>query len=61
MRFAEVDEAADEQIEAAIVVIVEPDRAGGPSRRRYARFLRHIGESAVAIVVIENASPYCVT
>ena len=53
--FVKVDEAADKQIEAAVVVIVEPNRARRPSWRGHTGFLGHIGESAVAIVVIQNA------
>ena len=54
--FGELHELADEQIEPAVVVVIEPDRAGGPSRRGHAGFFGHVGKSAVAVVVIENAS-----
>ena len=54
--FAEIHEVADEQVEPAIVVVVEPDSAGSPSGSGDAGLLGHIGESAVAVVVIENAA-----
>ena len=54
--FAEVHETADKKIEAAIVVVVEPDRARGPPGGGDAGFFGHVGESAVAIVVIQNAA-----
>ena len=54
--FAEFGKLADKKIEAAIVVIVEPDSAGGPSRRSYPRFFGDVGKRAIAIVVIQNAA-----
>ena len=45
------------KIESAVVVVVEPHGARAPSRRRDSGLLRHIGERAVAVVVIQNASP----
>src|SRR6267143_5281134 len=53
--FAEIDEAADEEIEAAVIVVVEPDGAGSPSGGSDTGFCSDIGERAIAIVVIENA------
>src|ERR1700756_1015530 len=53
--FVEVDEAADEEVEAAIVVVVEPDRARGPSGSGHAGLFGYVGEGAVAIVAIEDA------
>src|SRR5207249_4809292 len=47
-------EARDEQIEFAVIVIVEPGRARGPARRGHARFVSSIGESTVAVIVIED-------
>ncbi len=55
-RLVELGELADEQIEPAVVVVIEPDRAGTPAWSRDTRFLRHVGEGAVAIVVIEDAA-----
>src|SRR6185436_8360151 len=49
-----VDEAGNEKIELAVLVIIEPDGAGGPSGRRDSGFLSYVCESAVAVVVIEN-------
>jgi hypothetical protein len=54
--FAEIHEPPHEEVEAAIIVIVEPDRARSPSRRRYSRLFGDIREGAIAIVVIQNAS-----
>ena len=55
-RLGELHKLADEQIQPPIVVVVKPDRAGGPSRRGYAGFLGHIGKGAIAVVVIQDAS-----
>ena len=52
----EFHKLADEQIKPPIVVIIEPDRARGPSRRGQAGHLGHIAERAVAIVVVKDAS-----
>src|SRR6266540_4056116 len=49
-----VNEAGNEQIELAVFIIVEPDGAGGPSRRRDSGFLGYVCERAVAVVVIEG-------
>src|SRR5580704_2667523 len=53
--FVEVDEAADKEIEAAVVVVVEPDGAGAPAAGGDAGFGGDVGESTVAVVVIEDA------
>src|SRR6202044_1504608 len=53
--FAEIGETADEEIEAAVVVVVEPHGAGGPSRRTHTCLGGDVGEGAVAVVPIENA------
>ncbi len=54
--FVEIDEAADEEVEAAVVVIIEPDGAAAPAGSGDAGFGGDVGESAVAIIVIENAA-----
>src|SRR6267143_2496921 len=51
-----VNKTADEEVKTAIIVEVEPYRAGGPAGRSKAGFLSHVGERAVAIVLVENAS-----
>ena len=56
LRFVEVHKPADKQVEAAVVVIVKPHRACGPSCSGDASFLGYIGEGAVPIVVIQDAS-----
>ena len=43
-----VDVVRDEKIEFAVVVVVEPDRAGGKSRIGDSSLRGHIGELAVA-------------
>src|SRR2546425_4024729 len=48
------DEAGDEEVQLAIVVIVEPEGACGPAGRGDAGFITHIGERAVAVIVIKN-------
>src|SRR5712691_11620176 len=45
--------AGNEQIQQAIVIVVTPRRAGGPSTQRDAGFLCHILERAILIVVIK--------
>src|SRR5262249_1120728 len=55
LRLIEVDEAADEQIKTAVVVVIEPDGAGSPSRRGHAGFLGNVSESAVAVITVKNA------
>src|SRR5215469_4581985 len=52
---AVVDETADEEIELAVVIVVEPDCAGGETRRLETGLFGDVGESAVAVVAIENA------
>src|SRR6185369_4040591 len=54
--FIEVYEAADEKVEASIVVVVEPYCARRPPGSGNARFFRDVSEGSVPIVVIEDAS-----
>jgi hypothetical protein len=54
--FVEIDVPADEQVESAVVVIIEPDRACRPAGRGDTRLSAHIGEGAVAIIVIQDAT-----
>ncbi len=51
-----IDVVGDEQIEVAVAVVVDECAARVPARAfaRHAGFLADIGESAVAVVVIEN-------
>ena len=56
LRLGKLHELADKKIQPAVVVVVKPNRAGGPSRRSYPGLFRDIGKSAVAVVVIENAA-----
>ena len=43
----------DEEIEAAVAVVVAPGGAGGPVAERDAGFLGDVGEGAVVVVVVE--------
>ena len=49
----------DEQIEMSVAVVVHPGASGAPalSLLQKAGFPRHIGESAVPIVAIEDVLP----
>ena len=50
-----LDVIADEQVEIAILVVVEPSRAGGPvTLVRHSRLGCYIREGAVAVVVVED-------
>src|ERR1700722_15120502 len=48
-------ELPNEQIQQAVVVVVEPYGAGGPPRSGHAGFCVHVGKRAFSIVVIQNA------
>src|SRR5262249_45434017 len=52
-----VHKAADKQIELAVVVVIEPDRASREPRCLQASTFRDVGKRAVAIVAIQNAVP----
>ncbi len=52
----EVNESPDEEVEASIVIVVEPNRAGRPPRSGDSCTFGHISEGAVAIITIENAA-----
>ena len=52
-----VDKAGHEQIQLAVVVIVEPDGAGGPSGCGHTGPVGNVGKSAIAVVVIKNIAP----
>jgi hypothetical protein len=54
---AEIDEASHEKVQTAVVVVIEPNSAGPPTGGGHARFLRHVREGAVAVVVVEEAAP----
>ena len=52
-----VDVVGDDEIESAVIVVIEPRGARcPPSRVLHACLRGHIGEGAVAIVVIEDAA-----
>src|SRR6476659_3585385 len=54
--FAVVHEVADEEVEPSVVVVVEPDRAGRPTRGGDTSVRCHVCERAITVVVIENAA-----
>src|SRR6185369_13396460 len=56
LRFVEINEAANKQIQLAVVVVVEPDGARCPAWCRDTCFLRNVGKSPVLIVAVKNAS-----
>ena len=47
-----VNKAANEKVQKAIIVVVEPNRAGSPARRGQAGFFCDVGKCPVAIVLI---------
>src|SRR5438477_6988592 len=51
--YVELHIPGNEQIKPAIVIVVSPGRAGGPSAYRDARFLGDIGKGSIMIVVIK--------
>ena len=55
-RQIEIDVVGDEQIEVAVAIVVDEGAAGIPARAfaRHASLLADVGESAVAVVVIQN-------
>src|SRR5215475_12318993 len=55
-RLREFHKLANEQVQPSIIVVVEPDGAGRPSRRRHAGLFRDVGKCAITIVVIQNAA-----
>ncbi len=48
-----MDVAGDEEVEAAVAVVVAPGGAGGPVAERDSGFLGDVGEGAVVVVVVE--------
>src|ERR1700682_6240514 len=54
--FAEIHEASDEQVQAAIFIVVEPHGAGSPSGSGESRFFRYIEKRSVSVIVIKDAA-----
>src|SRR5580692_5643100 len=54
--FVKLHKAADKQIQAPVIVIIEPDSARRPSRSGNPSLLGNVRKSAIAVVVIKNAS-----
>src|SRR4051794_5044478 len=52
----EVNKTADKEIEFAVPVVVKPDGSGSPPRCSDSSFGGYIRESAVAIIVVQNAA-----
>src|SRR5713101_4857737 len=55
-RLVELRKLANEKVQPPIVVVIEPHRARTPSWSRDAGLLRHIRESPVTIIMIEDAA-----
>src|SRR5258705_4254749 len=53
-RRVEFRKLANEQVQLSVIVVIKPDRARTPSLRGDTSFFRHVGESAVAIVAVQN-------
>ena len=51
----EFDKAADEKVQPAVIVVIEPHRTGTPARTSHARFRSYIRKGPVTVVVVENA------
>src|SRR6266576_2646392 len=51
------NEAGDEQVQLAVVVIVKPHGAGRPAGRGDAGFISQISEGAITVIVIKNIAP----
>ncbi len=49
--------ANDEQVELAVVIVVEKSRRLRPAASRHSSLRRHISERAVAVVVVEDVVP----
>ena len=52
----EIDEAADEQVEAAVVVVIEPNGADAQPGAATPGFFGDVGEGAVAVIAVEDAA-----
>ena len=50
-----IDEAADKEIEFAVIVVIEPDGASGPARSGDTGFVGDVGEGGVAVVLVKDA------
>src|SRR5882757_8074350 len=48
-----VNIARDKEVKTAIAIVISPGSAGGPVSQRHSRLLRHIGESAIVVIVIK--------
>ena len=49
-----MDVSGDEEVEAAVAVVVSPCGSGGPVAQGYAGFFGDVGEGAVVVVVVET-------
>src|SRR6266516_3138307 len=49
--------ATDKEVEPAVIVVVKPDRRGGPIGVFKASFGGHISEGPIAIVVVKRVPP----
>ena len=56
LQLAEIDEPADEKIQASVVVVIKPHHAGGPTGSGDTCLFGDICEGTVPIVAIQNAA-----
>src|SRR5436190_2073593 len=49
----------DEEIQPAVIVIIEPNGAGAPAGCGYPGFLGYVLERPVVVIFVENAFPIC--
>src|SRR5438067_106149 len=57
LRFVELHEAADKQVEAAVVVVIEPHRTRRPSGAGDSGTCSDVSKRAVAVIAIEKTVP----
>ena len=54
VELAAAEHVGDEQVELAVVVVVEDGHVAAPAQPLQAGLLGHVGEGAVAVVVVED-------
>src|SRR5262249_38670023 len=54
LRLVILNEARNEQVELPVIVVVEPNRASGPTLHSYSSLLGHVGKRAVTVIMIQR-------